>query len=120
MSAFALGLCAHANAAAAQGDGFWNVEADHFQCLQQNVDAYMATGQEPVVIFLTACPETDLVKIMASTSKNLEVSDVKTVDDSADRPAEVITFSRAQMACLAKVVPPAGARVLQVPKDPCR
>ena len=120
----ALGLCLGLGVqpapVLADSAGLWNVKADHFQCLLQNVDAHLATGLDPVVIFLTACPETDLVKIMASTSQNLAVSDVKTVDDSVEQPAEVITFTRAQLACLARIDPVAAAPVLQVPKDPCQ
>jgi uncharacterized protein YfaS (alpha-2-macroglobulin family) len=120
VTALCLGILVQPAMVLAEGSDLWNIKADQFQCLLNNVDAYLATGQEPVVIFLTACPETDLVKIMASTSRNLAVSDVKTVDDSTEQPAEVVTFTKAQLACLAGVEVATSALVLQVPKDPCR
>jgi hypothetical protein len=107
-------------AAQAQDKPVWNIKAEQLDCLRQNVNGYLATEQDPVVIFLSACPETDLVKIMASTSQNMAVADVDVVPDSANAPAEVASFTRAELVCLSEFTPDAGSPVIQVPRDPCK
>lgn len=106
--------------AQAQEKPVWNIKAEQLDCLRQNLNGYLATEQDPVVIFLSACPETDLVKIMASTSQNMAVADVEVVQDSANAPAEVVSFTRTELACLSEFIPDGGGPVVQVPRDPCK
>jgi hypothetical protein len=102
----------------AEDGSVWNLKADQAACLQKNVDAYLALNEDPLVIFLAACPETDLVKIMAQSSQNMAIAEVDRQEDSAEQPAEVITFTRAQLQCLMDLKLESGQAVVQVPRDP--
>lgn len=96
------------------------LRTEHLLCLQSNLNKYLAAAEDPLVIFLAACPETDLATIMAGSSKNMAVADVEIAGDSPEKPAEVIVFSREQLNCLAKLDVELDRPVVQIPRQPCQ
>ncbi len=107
------------NAALAQGAPDWNIKAEHYACLMENIDAYLNSTNDKVVIFLQHCPETDLVKLFSLNTKNSLAVNVETVKDSEEQPAAVVTFTKKQLHCLRSKFPPADQGVMKIPQRPC-
>ena len=48
----------------------WIIPEDKFECIVTNLEAYKSVENDPVLIFVTECPETDVTKIMRDRQKN--------------------------------------------------
>jgi len=106
--------------AVAKDQAHWTVLTEHFQCLKSNLEIYQQIASNVVVIFLYACPETDLVKAMAVNAKNSVMADVKIVADTAEQPAVVISFTHDQLVCLANLPISTKGKVVHLPLNPCK
>lgn len=105
--------------ASAADEEFWNVRKSDFHCLMANLSAYKAVEDDQVIIFLSSCPETDTDVALGMLSKNQIISDVDKVEDNAITPAEVITLTLKQIACLEGQQFDQTGSIIQLPRNPC-
>lgn len=79
---------------------FWRVTADQARCLIDNVDAYIASGAEIVVIPIETCPYPSLsVENLDGLSNYGGVSKIQT-KRSPSGYDDVISYTAKDLACL--------------------
>lgn len=98
---------------------YWNVKADHFRCVLNNLEVYAAQPQKTVVIFTESCPEADISKLFSKSVQNNALPAAERTDDSEQKPAEVIVFSKEGLMCLKGQTIPENLDILKIPKNPC-
>lgn len=108
-----------ASSTKAEEGKFWNIRSDHLNCLLANSAAYLEGASDPIIIFLTVCPQTDLEEILKGSTKNLSIVAPDVQSDSKDEPAEVVVFTRQQLECLRDISFDLSVPVLEIPRDPC-
>ncbi|MEM8837231.1 MAG: hypothetical protein AAGE89_04000 [Pseudomonadota bacterium] len=99
-------------------DHEWHVKADDFRCVQQQVEKYLQQQGDQILIFIVDCPDIDIVASLQKRVQNSSGSDVKLKTNTPERPAEVITFSRSELLCVAKIKIEEGRPVIAIPKNP--
>jgi len=99
---------------------YWNVRKIDFHCLMENLSAYKALEDDQIIIFFSACPETDIDIALSLLSKNQIISDVEKIEDNATTPAEVITLTPKQIACLEGQQFVETGNIIELPRNPCR
>lgn len=95
----------------------WVVATDHAQCLLENAEAYGASGQEVMMIVLSACPDPDLKRAIVSRTRNAVIPR----PDGSDTPTlvhEVIVYTRAEILCLASLHIDLSGPISRLPKAP--
>ena len=112
-------LVAIFSAQSASCEEYWTLNSEQFQCILKNVDAYLGSDTDPVIIFVANCPETDIAKILADSSKNLLVVSPELKADSTESPAEVVMFTKEQLKCVSKNTFDTKSPTIRVPKNPC-
>ncbi|MGH1575705.1 hypothetical protein [Planktotalea sp.] len=73
----------------------WRLHIEQAKCIQDNVANYLASQQDPLVIVVKACPETDLAAAMAKSAQNSGIFNVSEGDDVLIlQPSELSCFGR--------------------------
>ncbi len=101
-------------------DEDWVLRTEHFECLIQNLEVYRANAEPVTIIVLGACPEVDITEALAMIVQNSGIAQVDMVEDSAARPAEIISFTPPQLECLAQLEAAPDGDLVRIPRDPCR
>jgi len=89
-------FCALGGVAASADEAIWRFDAAQGRCVQENISVYETSDMNPVVIVLSACPETDLAKVLRASSEN---SGLFSVNDG-DR---VLVLSHEELACFGEL-----------------
>tara|TARA_R110002094_G_scaffold218265_1_gene189702 strand:- start:1766 stop:2227 length:462 start_codon:yes stop_codon:yes gene_type:complete len=111
---FSFGLPA-TNAAA---QDIWRLDAASATCILANIEGYRQSSENPVVIFVKACPIVDRAAAIQSMQQNSALPTLKEGTTGAFGVDEVIVFTRKELACLANLVVPPNAPIIGLPKNP--
>lgn len=102
----------------ADAQEIWRLDAKAATCILTNVESYRKSTENPVVIFVKACPIVDRVAAIQSLQQNSALPTLKEGSAGAFAVDEVIVFTREELACLANLVVPPNAPVIGLPKNP--
>ena len=103
--------------AAAEVD-YWIIPSAQLTCIIQNLDHYSKMKEDPVLIFVNDCPETDIAKIISSRIVNtLPKIEKKSAD--GDGWDEAIVFAKRDLPCLPASAKEYRGDLMIVPKRPC-
>jgi hypothetical protein len=105
-----------ASPAVADDDFFYRIDAGELACIVAHLDAYLASGSDPVFVVPDDCPptgDTDLAGLVTNEAPEFTFSERGAVDP-------LLVLSPLHLRCLATVqVPPTGG-VLRLYPDLCR
>lgn len=100
----------------------WVVSQSEAACLLKNLDAYLDIKDEPVVIFVRLCPETDMREAMRRLQKNSSGlpsgPSVRITPDGAQFD-EYLVYSRTELACLKNISLDVKTSPVHLPQHPC-
>ena len=102
----------------AMAEEIWRLDAEAATCILANVEGYRQSNEDPVVIFVKACPIVDRVAAIQSLQQNSALPTLKEGSAGAFAVDEVIVFTRQELACLANLVVPPNAPMIGLPKNP--
>jgi hypothetical protein len=109
-------------AAGAQAQESWVISAKEASCLFENLDAYLESKAEPVVIFIRLCPVTDPVEAMRKMQKNsgsLPTAPSVTIAPDGSPFDEYIVYSQLELACLKEMAIQSTISPVRLPHNPC-
>lgn len=86
-----LALATWTNAASAN-DTHWEIIESKYQCIASHWRAYMESPDEPVVIVVDACPETDVTIALSSIAQNNSVIGVGAGD-------KIVILKKKELPC---------------------
>lgn len=113
------GVCVDASALPASADEEWVAVTVDVQCVLDNAQVYRDSGQNILMIVLSACPEPDVTKALATLTKNSAVPGIAV---GADAPKEkiddVIVYTPAELDCLLAAPLDLSGPVTRLPKKP--
>jgi len=98
----------------------WYVKQEHFTCLQNELKNYLAQSGDQFVIFISECPERDVVAILLRKTQNSSQPAIKKEENTPSNPAEVITFSRKELECVANLQIETSQKIISIPRNPCQ
>lgn len=78
------------------------VNRDHLRCVIDNIDRYKSSPQDPVIIFLEICPETELPPEVIAGSATNELPPIKGTLTPPDKPERHLSLRKAELGCLAR------------------
>lgn len=96
----------------------WLISREQAECILANLDAYRSATQEPVVIFVKACPIVDPQQAMASLQINSALPQVRESQDTSLLD-EIIVFSYDEIECLTSIQIKGSAAFTSIPRKPC-
>lgn len=96
----------------------WKLDAQSATCILQNITLYEQAAEDPIVIFVKACPIVDRAAAIQSLQMNTALPTLKENSVGALGLDEVIVFTRQELACLRNMVVPEGTPVIGIPKSP--
>lgn len=108
----------------ALADTTWAIQPDWANCFLDNIDAYQASEDDPIVIVLAACPEVDRMAALRKLQQNSGAlppgPSVFILPDGTERTEdEIIVYSRDELGCLNNLdILTSNAPVL-LPQSPC-
>ncbi len=101
----------------------WVVDPDQADCLIQNIGEYQVSKDEPVVIFLDACPTVDrmeALKMMQKNSSTLPGPRVYVLENGREKKADkVIVYSKDELECLRQLNIATAVAPVLLPQQPC-
>lgn len=97
-------------------DEFWRVTPKHAQCFLDHLDDYAKSQDEPVVVFLEACPIVERLAAIQKLQKNSQIPNIK--ETEAGIFDDVVVFNRDEIICLKNQVVAAGMTEVLLPKTP--
>lgn len=103
----------------AQSSTEWLVESKTAKCFLQNIEKYKNSPTDPVIIYLDACPEVDLVKVFEQLSRNSAVPQINSAKRPKGSPEKVIVYRKEELTCLAKLSLSSEKDLIKLPKKPC-
>lgn len=77
------------------------VRPDRLTCLVENYGSYLASDEDPIVIFLEVCPRVTPTKAELLASATNSVPSVKQTDQSVVSADRIIALRPAELQCLA-------------------
>jgi hypothetical protein len=83
-------------------DGTLLVSPDRLSCLVANYDKYLATDDDPILIFLDACPRVQPTKAELMASASNSVPSVKEKDPASTTADSIIALRKSELKCLAE------------------
>lgn len=109
------------NSALAQDQDKWVVRLNEAECLLDNIDTYLLGDREPVVIFISLCPETDTSRIMRKLQKNSGLPSGPSVVIAPDGTEfdELIVYSKKELLCLKDLPIIKAVSHIRLPQNPC-
>ena len=113
-----LSLCAYfiGSTAADAANDEWRISPESAACFLEHLDDYRNAGGDPVVIVVSACPETDRVKALATLQRNSApgLRESAVADSGFDN---VVVLTLQELDCIAKLdgLDPAQGIVLRRP-----
>lgn len=97
----------------------WNVLPEHATCMLSNLEAYISSKSEPVVIFLQVCPTVDRQEALSKLQQNSGVTPhVKTLPNGKAFD-EIIVYTREELACLRTSSFNVSQSPVLLPRKPC-
>ena len=102
-------------------DAFWSVKADHAKCFLENIDAYLTSQDEPVVVFFQVCPIAERTAALQSLQKNsagLPSGPTVRVLPGNTTSATVVVYSKSELACLKGMSITLDTSLVMLPKKP--
>ena len=98
-------------------DVSWRVSAADAECFLSNIDQYRRVTDDPVVIFIAVCPETDRQKAIEKLQKNSGTG-LRSSEDSQDG---ILVYTQAELDCLSKIYESVRGEssIVFLPKEPC-
>jgi hypothetical protein len=95
----------------------WSVKAELARCVIQHAEDYISgNSDDPIIIYLEACPEPSTEKSLALLLENSIVPELN-VDAGADIDA-IVVFTRSELACIAKIQIEYTDGIVSLPKKP--
>lgn len=94
----------------------WVAVTTHVQCMLDNADHYRDSGQSVLMIVLSACPEADIGKALASLTQNSAVPGIGV--NSASDVDNVIVYTPEELACLKMMSLDLTGATTMLPKKP--
>ena len=103
---------------------YWVITPEAADCLSASLDAYRRARDEPIIIFLDACPETDPALAMAQLTQNngsprigspQVVTDMEGVEFEVD---STLFYTRDEVICLDPTEFVADGNLVRVPREP--
>jgi hypothetical protein len=99
----------------AQATEYWRVSEQQAKCLLENKESYLHTGGSPILIVVSACPETDIVKAMQFVSRNSALPGSKAKQSELD---DVVVYSRDELICLSSSMIVSVQGEVRLPANP--
>lgn len=101
----------------------WVVRSESAACLLENASAYQSSGQDVLMIVMSACPETDINKALALLTQNsaipgIGVSSTARSLDEEQSVDDIIIYTPAELACLSAAQIKTAGAVTMIPKKP--
>jgi hypothetical protein len=97
----------------------WTVITQHVQCVLENINSYKESGQEVLMIVLSACPEPDINKALASLTQNSAVPGIGISGSiAAETIDNVIVYTPAELECLRVAGIDLTSTIARIPKRP--
>ena len=113
---FALCVCTATETVRGQ-EAAWSVKNKSARCVIDHAKDYISgNSEDPVVIYVEACPEPSTEKSLALLLENSIVPEPK-ADADADVDA-IVVFTRSELACLAKLRIESTDEIVSLPKKP--
>ena len=94
------------------------MRSEKFQCLLVNIEDYRKLPGEQLLIFPEKCPKTNTAELLNEDTEN-SIYSIDTVTNSPERPAEVITFKKSELDCVANIEIVENSPIMEIPKKPC-
>lgn len=117
--AVALAVIISSNGVFAQETAVWVVESAKIRCVFENISVYLASKNDPVIVYLDACPETDMVAVFREMTKNSTIPTIRRRDKAPNEPEQVIVFTKAELECLSRHMPDTTNTLTRLPRKPC-
>ena len=102
----------------ARGQEEWVVSSAHAQCLFEHLEVYSSSAQNVLMIVLSACPETDTSKALASLTQNSAVPGIALAAADGTGVDDVIVYTHEELTCLAKLAVDLSGPTSRLPKKP--
>lgn len=96
----------------------WVVATSHVQCLIDHVGSYNSSGNEVLMIVLSACPEPDINKALASLTQNNAVPGIAVGGGSASDIDDVVVYTPTELTCLSSLPLDLSGQTTRLPKQP--
>lgn len=96
----------------------WLIPTERYDCIVSNIDKYLATKKDPILIFVSDCPATDIAEIMAKRTQNA-LPAIKSGPAAAEGWDQAIVFSRGDLDCLKTKARPQDKAIIAISKKPC-
>lgn len=94
----------------------WRLIRSHLLCIEENIESYLATPNDPITIVLPACPIVDFQEALEQLAEaSLVTRDLTT---SQPAPRTIISISRRELNCLLQKAAAKELEVIEV--DPER
>lgn len=98
------------------------------ECLKEHVDAYRASEEEPLIIFLPSCPIVDLSEALSAQARASETSEQQpesgasifrrdAVTSDEQRVDAMVEVTRRELDCLVTLVDRSDDDVIVVPRS---
>ena len=97
----------------------WKVKTENFLCVLKHLNTYKKSDEDPVVIYLDACPVTDFSVIIKKLTKNSAVPSIDKSNTKTKETKNVITYLKDELICLENYVIDKSKKVIDVPVKPC-
>jgi hypothetical protein len=96
---------------------FWRLPTDQARCLMENINAYVGSGAEIVMIVAAGCPEPDPGKALVTVTRNSAVPSLQALPDGAEVDS-IIVYRARELACLGQVNIDMSRQIALLPKEP--
>ena len=96
----------------------WQVDAELAECFLENIDLYREGKDDPVVIFLRACPVVDPEEALKVLQRNSVQPELREVPEP--ETDEIVIYTHRDLECLSESTPDNGTNRVSLPRYPCR
>lgn len=104
-------------AGARSKDDTWQLMNHLAKCVVQHAEDYIdANPDDPIIIYVEACPEPSTDKSVAMLMENSIVPEVKPDEDS--EVDAIVVFTRSELMCLASMPFEDTSEIISLPKKP--
>ncbi len=119
LSALIIVTFSYSTSAETKDKKIWRVKTENFSCFLKHLNTYKRSNEDPVIIYLDACPETDFSQVIKKLTKNSVVPSIDKSNTKKNEIKSVITYLKDELVCLEKYVIDKSKNFIDVPVKPC-